>query len=73
MQRHIERVFPRDDVEFVALVDSLALTAGSPDVLQRQMRTMYPRVVVRARDLAGEQTEIWYVYRDGSWTPTNSG
>ena len=68
MPRHIERVFPRDDIDFVALVDREALEARSPVELERRLRTAYPRAVVRERDLAGDTPQVWYVYRDGSWT-----
>jgi hypothetical protein len=70
MPRHIERVFPRDDADFVALVDQAAIDAGSPAELERHLRESHPRTVVRARDLAGDNTQVWYVYRDGSWTAT---
>jgi hypothetical protein len=72
MARHVERVFPRDDIDFVALVDLVALDARSPGELESLLRDRYPQVTVRARGLAGDQTEIWYVYRDGSWTATRS-
>ena len=71
MPRHVERVFPRDDIDFVALVDSAALHSATPTDLEQRLRGTYPRVVVRARGLAGDHTEIWYVYRDGSWTATH--
>ena len=70
MPSHIERVFPRDDADFVALVDTAALSARSPDELERRLRETHPRAIVRARDLSGEKAQVWYVYRDGSWTPT---
>jgi hypothetical protein len=73
MPRHIERVFPRDDIDFVALVDIAAVDAQSPAELERQLRKTHPGVTVRARDLAGDQPEIWYVYRDGSWFASRSG
>lgn len=72
MPRHIERVFPRDDIDFVAVVDLAALDARSPADLEHRLRDGYPHVVVRARDLSGDHTEVWYVYRDGSWTATIS-
>ena len=61
---------PRDDARFVALaegmvadgVESPARPSGSP-------AQDYPDAVVRARDLDGEALSIWYVYRDGHWTP----
>jgi hypothetical protein len=68
MPRHIERVFPRDDADFVARVDAAALGAASPEELQKRLRATHSRAVVRARDLSGDSTQVWYVYRDGSWT-----
>ena len=38
-----------------------------PAMLQDCLRGRYPRALVRPRELAGEQTQIWYVYRDGHW------
>jgi len=60
-------VFPRNDIEFVALVDAMALHATTPGDLERRLRGTYSRVVVRARDLEGDHTQVWYVYRDGHW------
>ena len=37
---------------------------------QARLRVLYPQAVVHARELAGELTAIWYVYRDGHWTST---
>jgi hypothetical protein len=65
---HSERVNPRDDIEFVALVDGLALTVERPQDLQMALRQTHPRAIVRARGLSGDSAEVWYVYRDGSWT-----
>ena len=70
---HVERVNPRDDVEFVALVDELAASAARPQDLQRALRRTHPTALVRARELSGDAVEVWYVYRDGSWTPPGSG
>ena len=69
MRAHVEQVFPRGDVDFVALVDLAALDAVSPADLQKRLRESYPHAVVRERDLQGERSDVWYVYRDGSWTP----
>ena len=44
--------------------------AASSDELERRVRTVYPRAVVHARELAAEPVLIWYVYRDGHWVPT---
>lgn len=68
MRRHTEQAFPRDDIDFVAMVDAAAIDAASPADLQLLLRAAYPNVIVRGRGLAGEGSETWYVYRDGSWT-----
>jgi hypothetical protein len=39
----------------------------SPDGLQAALRHEFPRVVVRPRDLDGEDDVVWYVYREGHW------
>ncbi|HJP89179.1 MAG TPA: hypothetical protein VJ850_09110 [Candidatus Limnocylindrales bacterium] len=70
--RHIELVNPRDDDQFGALVDQLAGTAGDPHELEQGLRESYPSAVVRSRGLAAEPVDVWYVYRDGSWTPVGS-
>jgi hypothetical protein len=61
-------VNPRDDTGFVALVDEVAPGTRRPQDLEALLRKRYPRAVVRARGLSGEIDQIWYVYRDGSWT-----
>lgn len=68
--RHVELINPRHDVDFVMLVDQLAARANRPEELERQLREHYPNAVVRSRGLAAEPVDVWYVYRDGSWTPT---
>ncbi len=40
--------------------------AASPQELERQLRRIYSRALVRERGLAGELPS-WYVYRDGAW------
>lgn len=43
-------------------------------VFQMRLRVRYPQAIVHARDLTGEPTAVWYVYRDGQWTnPRESG
>jgi PAS domain-containing protein len=37
-----------------------------PAALQHRLARLFPRVVVRARELSGEP-RTWYVYRDGAW------
>jgi hypothetical protein len=62
---------PADDQEFVSRVNDL-MTDGvaEPTELEDQLRAWYPNAVVRPRDLANERTNLWYVYRDGHWVPT---
>ncbi|HET7703636.1 MAG TPA: hypothetical protein VFK35_09560 [Candidatus Limnocylindrales bacterium] len=59
---------PPDDAEFGLLAQRL-IGGGwvEPRTLQERLRSRYPRTIVRPRELAGEQTQIWYVYRDGHW------
>ena len=44
---------------------------GTPAQLQRSLRERYPRAVVRARELSSEPSEVWYVYREGRWIPSD--
>jgi hypothetical protein len=46
--------------------------AITPAQLETELRRAYPRAAVRPRELAGEQAEIWYVYRDGHWVRSDS-
>jgi hypothetical protein len=61
---------PIDDQIFAAyahvLVEHGALSVAE---LERRLRTIYPRATVHPRDLSGESMSIWYVYREGHWTP----
>jgi len=61
---------PPDDAAF-AEDASAGVDAGSstPADLQRSLRERYPRAVVRARELSSEPSEVWYVYREGTWVP----
>jgi hypothetical protein len=61
---------PRSDARFVELVAELMADAvGEPADLQAGLRAVFPEAVVRRRELSSESTEVWYVYRDGRWTP----
>jgi hypothetical protein len=59
---------PPGDEDFAAFA-TLALNGGVKDAvdLQRRLRERFPHSIVRPRELSGERTEIWYVYRDGRW------
>jgi len=62
---------PPDDDDF-AMFARRALSGGvlDPAEMQGRLRERFPRSIVRPRELAGERTEIWYVYRDGHWIRT---
>ncbi|CAN5615854.1 hypothetical protein BH23CHL7_BH23CHL7_07930 [soil metagenome] len=60
-------VNPRRDADFVAMVESEGPHAASPAALERSLRATYTRAVVRLRQLEGERSEVWYVYREGMW------
>lgn len=62
-------VNPRSDEEFVEFVQQQARQVESASALQARLRVRYPQAVVRPRELEGERTEVWYVYRDGHWRP----
>ncbi|MFP5342081.1 MAG: hypothetical protein ACLGIJ_04010 [Candidatus Limnocylindria bacterium] len=60
---------PRDDESFRRVVERLLASATSPADLQDWLRLIYPRAVVRARDLSEERHIVWYAYREGRWVP----
>ena len=59
---------PSSDGAFRAVVERLVSHARpeSPEALESRLRLLFPRAVVRRRDIAGEPA-AWYVYRDGGW------
>ncbi len=65
---------PADDADFESVARRLVEdgAAGDPDRLQAGLRDRWPLAIVRRRDLAGEQAQIWYVYRDGHWIRTGA-
>jgi hypothetical protein len=62
-------VNPNSDQTFLTRVEEAAADSRSPRDLETALRRDFPRVVVRARDLAGETNAVWYVYREGRWIP----
>lgn len=70
--RPIVQTIPSDDAGFREHVNRLVgrRQATRPLVLQAQLSVLFPKVTVRVRDLSGEHP-IWYVYRDGRWTPSD--
>jgi PAS domain-containing protein len=67
-------IIPSTDSAFRRHVDRLRASAAprSPEALEARLRRMFPRAVVRRRDLSGEPA-AWYVYRDGGWRPSMIG
>ena len=63
---------PSSDIAFRGHV--LRVSAGLPQAgqLEARLRRIFPRVVVRERELSGEGP-VWYVYRDGAWRPPADG
>jgi hypothetical protein len=65
---------PRSDRSFVTYVDHLSREELTTAVaLQARLREQFPRAVVHARGLSGEDVTMWYVYRDGHWTSDQAG
>jgi hypothetical protein len=65
---------PANDRVFARAVEEIAESGVTdPEVAQERLRERYPQAVVRPRDLAGETSGVWYVYRDGHWIPGDSG
>lgn len=58
---------PRNDAAFVELAQKLVTDVAGPENLQARLRDLFPRVLVRPRDLSGEAQRVWYVYREGHW------
>jgi hypothetical protein len=58
---------PADDVAFRDHAEAALIEGQSVAEFQEILRRDYPSAVVRARDLAGERSVVWYVYRDGRW------
>ena len=59
---------PPDDRGFASFAHDLVDDGvRTPDELEHQLRERHPFAVVRRRELVGEPSETWYVYRDGRW------
>jgi hypothetical protein len=56
--------------EYVQRIADEALT--KPQSLERRLKKIFPRVVVRERTISGEPS-AWYVYRDGGWRAPADG
>jgi hypothetical protein len=42
------------------------------EALASALRGAYPRIKVRERSLSHEAVTVWYVYREGSWIPSET-
>ena len=59
---------PPSDERFVALAERLGADGSvTPARLQAELRSEYPRTIVRERSLSSESVRVWYVYREGRW------
>jgi hypothetical protein len=67
-------MIPSTDAAFRRYVARLRTVASlrSPEALEARLRRVFPRVVVRRREISGEPA-AWYVYRDGGWRPSMTG
>ena len=64
---------PRSDRVLTDLAESLLLDgATTPAALESALRDTYPRVMVRQRTLSHEAVTVWYVYREGTWIPSET-
>lgn len=59
---------PADDDAFRRACRSSMRPGMTPDGLAAALQDRYPATVVHRRELAGERSVTWYVYRDGHWT-----
>ena len=61
---------PPDDQALEKAIEEI-LDSGviDPAAAQERLRERYPRAIVRPRELDAERTPVWYVYREGRWTP----
>lgn len=73
--RPILLVNPRTDSEFATMARELLDTSPEDDpvALEQRLRERYPEASVHVRSLSNEPSIVWYLYRDGHWTPTDGG
>ncbi len=58
---------PADDAAFVETVRRLSRGERNDRAFERRLRARYPAARVRRGVLSGDESERWYVYRDGLW------
>ena len=68
------QTIPSSDAAFRKQVERIlgGSPPADPEELEARLRRLFPRAVVRRRDISGEPT-AWYVYRDGGWRPSMTG
>jgi hypothetical protein len=61
--------FPSSDGVFPSVVEKVlrSMSVVTPPRLEEELRARYPSVSVHRRELSGEPTETWYVYRERSF------
>jgi hypothetical protein len=66
-------VNPRTDASFVDFLRKQFddLPDADPSSLEQRLRQRYRAATVHVRALTGEPITVWYVYRDGHWTPSS--
>jgi hypothetical protein len=62
------RIIPSNDAAFRRYAEGVAARHpfNTVDELATRLRKLFPRVVVRASEVSGQE-HVWYVYRDGVW------
>ena len=72
MLRPILVVNPRTDASFVEIVREQfdGLLDDDPLALECRLRERHPEATVHTRLRSSEPSTVWYVYRDGHWTPS---
>ena len=59
---------PTSDEAFRRAVDqAIRDGASDPQALAESLRSTYPQLVARRREISDEPHDVWYVYREGSW------
>lgn len=61
--------FPSSDRVFPTIVEEAvrSMAVVTAPGLEHELRPLYPDVSVHRRELSGEPTETWYVYRERSF------
>jgi PAS domain-containing protein len=65
---------PSSDAGFKHHIENALKASGdaTPEAFETRLRRVFPRAVVRQREISGE-APAWYVYRDGGWRASMTG